>query len=105
MAINLKDVTQVIRSKNAGSFILTFDVIFKDLEVYRKVKEKHLINRDLIKKLYNVSDDEVLGIVYFDDALAVKFNIKRRIPSGNFGDRDIYGAQQHAPILDVVLEL
>ena len=105
MAINLKDVTQVIRSKNAGSFILTFDVIFKDLEVYRKVKEKHLINRDLIKKLYNVSDDEVLDIVYFDDALAVKFNIKRRIPSGNFGDRDIYGAQQHAPILDVVLEL
>ena len=105
MAINLRDVTQVIRSKNAGSFILTFDVIFKDLEVYRKVKEKHLINRDLIKKLYNVSDDEVLGIVYFDDALAVKFNIKRRIPSGNFGDRDIYGAQQHAPILDVVLEL
>ena len=105
MAINLKDVTQVIRSKNAGPFILTFDVIFKDLEVYRKVKEKHLINRDLIKKLYNVSDDDILDIVYFDDAFAVKFNIKRRIPSGNFGDRDIYGAQQHAPVLDVVLEL
>ena len=105
MAINLKDVAQIIRSKNAGPFILTFDVIFKDLGVYRKVKEKHLINMDLIKKLYNVSDDEVLDIIYFDDALAVKFNIKRRIPSGNFGDRDIYGAQQHAPILDVVLEL
>jgi uncharacterized pyridoxamine 5'-phosphate oxidase family protein len=105
MAIKLRDVTQVIRSKNAGSFTLTFDVLFKDVEVYGKVKEKQLINKDLIKKLYGVSDNEVLDVIYFDDALAVKFNIKRKIPSGNFGDRDIYGAQQHAPILDVVLEL
>ena len=84
---------------------MTFDVLLKDAEVYMKVKEKQLINKELIKKLYGVSDDEILDVIYFDDALAVKFNIKRKLPSGNFGDRDIYGAQQHAPILDVVLEL
>ena len=33
--------------------------------------------------------------------LAFKATIPRRIPSGDIGDTDIYGAQQHAPLLDV----
>jgi hypothetical protein len=27
--------------------------------------------------------------------------MKRRLPSGALGDGDIYGAQQHAPLLDI----
>ncbi|HEY0296778.1 MAG TPA: DUF4387 family protein [Bordetella sp.] len=29
----------------------------------------------------------------------------RRIPSGAVGDTDIYGAQQHAPLLDIDVPL
>jgi len=99
--VKLKDVADIIRSKNAGPYILTFDIIFADPNVYRKVKREKTIDRELIKKLYHVSDKEILDIIYFDVALAIKFNLKRPIYSGSFGDRDIYGAQQHSPLLEV----
>jgi len=99
----LKDVADVIRSKNAGPFVLTFDIFFHDPKVYQKVKKQKCINEELIKRLYHVSDEEILGIVYFDVALAIKFNLKRKICSGDFGDRDIYGAQQHVPLFEVEL--
>ena len=47
---------------------------------------------------------EVADIIYFDVALAIKFNLKRTICSGGFGDRDIYGAQQHSPLLKINID-
>jgi hypothetical protein len=37
--------------------------------------------------------------VFFDSALGVKATFLRRISSGTVGDRDVYGAQQHAPLM------
>ena len=37
-SVKLRDIAKVIRSKNAGPFELTFDVIFKTKEDYEKVK-------------------------------------------------------------------
>ena len=99
--VKLKDVAYIIRSKNAGPYIFTFDIIFADSDVYKKIKEKNIINKELIKKLYHVSNEEILDIIYFDVALAIKFNLKRSICSGSFGDKDIYGAQQHSPLFEV----
>jgi len=41
----------------------------------------------------------------FPPAYAWKATIERRIPSGAVGDTDVYGAQQHAPLLDVQIPL
>ncbi|MCL5290670.1 MAG: DUF4387 domain-containing protein, partial [Firmicutes bacterium] len=38
-------------------------------------------------------------------ANAIKATIVRPYPSGNLGETDVYGAQQHAPLLDLELEL
>lgn len=38
-------------------------------------------------------------MIYFDPAKAVKVTIKRPIPSGALGEVDVYGAQQHAPLV------
>ena len=99
--LKLKDVASIIRSKNAGPYILTFDIIFENTNVYGKIKKENIINKDLIKKIYHISNEEILDIIYFDIALAIKINLKRTICSGSFGDRDIYGAQQHAPLLEI----
>ncbi|MCB1854166.1 MAG: DUF4387 family protein, partial [Halieaceae bacterium] len=37
--------------------------------------------------------------IYFDPALAIKICLPREVSSGAPGDRDVYGAQQHAPLL------
>ena len=47
---------------------------------------------------------DILGIVYFEPAYAVKVTIRRQMPSGAVGDTDIYGAQQHAPLLGIEFE-
>ena len=43
---------------------------------------------------------EVIFSIY-DAGLAFKATIPRLVPAGDIGDTDVYGAQQHAPLLDV----
>jgi hypothetical protein len=105
MKLLLSDAASVIRSKNAGPYELTFDIIFKDFETYEKVREARAITAELFSSLYNIPLDNVLNLVYFDPAKAVKITIVRPIPSGNLGESDVYGAQQHAPLLNLRLAL
>ena len=49
---------------------------------------------------YNLSDNQV-EIIPFEVALAIKITIPRHIIAGSPGDSDVYGAQQHAPLLDI----
>jgi hypothetical protein len=45
--------------------------------------------------------DDVLKIVHFEPALAVKITIVRPRASGALGETDVYGAQQHAPLFEL----
>jgi hypothetical protein len=101
MGVKLTDIASVIRSKNSGPYELTLDIIFKDREWYEKIKRAGLINRSLISRIYDLPEEDVRDIIEFDPAGAIKINLKRPIVSGNVGDTDIYGAQQHAPLLGI----
>ena len=99
MGIRLVDIASVIRSKNSGPYELTLDIIFRDRDIYEKVKRAGVIHRGLISRIYGLSEEEVRDIIEFDPAGAIKINLKRPTVSGDVGDTDIYGAQQHAPLL------
>lgn len=101
--INLRYLAEVIRSKNAGPVELTLDIIFKDSLIYNKVKDNNLITREAVAALYKISPEDIISFVTFDPALAIKITIVRPIVCGNVGDTDVYGAQQHAPLLDMEL--
>lgn len=94
-------VARVIRSKNSGPYELTLDIMFKDRRDYELFKKKKLVTASQIAALYGVDKSEVLKIIYFEPSQAIKITLKRKIPSGNPGDTDIYGAQQHAPLLNL----
>ncbi len=96
---NILELANVVRSKNAGPFELTFDIIFKDAQSYRKVKESGVITPQKIAGLYGVTEEKIVAFVWFDLANAIKVTILRPRPSGQMGDRDVYGAQQNAPLL------
>lgn len=100
----LIDIASVIRSKNSGPYELTFDVIFKDFETYESVKAAKAINKENFCALYGIDMADVLHLVYFDPAKAVKVTIRRPIASGDLGETDVYGAQQHAPLMGMVIE-
>jgi hypothetical protein len=103
--MKLKDIAQVIRSKNAGPYELTLDVLLKDQEMFDRIREAGIINKTMIAKLYRIPEEDVLSIVYFPNAKAIKATIVRPLPSGALGERDVYGAQQHAPLVNFEFEL
>lgn len=99
--VKLSDLAAVIRSKNAKPYRLTFDIIFDDVETYRKVKETRVITPELFCRLYRIPRESVTTFLEFDPGLAIKISIKRPITQGDPGETDVYGAQQHAPLLDI----
>ena len=103
MAQKLIELADVVRSKNAGPYELTIDIIFDNIEAYKLVKDKAVITREKIARLYQVSLTDVKDVIYFEPARAIKVTLKRPIPAGSPGERDVYGAQQHAPLLDLEL--
>ena len=105
MKVKLTDITDVVRSKNAGPYELTFDIMFQTEEWFRRVADAGVINADLICKLYRIAPEDVLNIVAFAPAKAIKVTIRRPISSGALGETDVYGAQQHAPLLDLAFDL
>lgn len=96
----LKDIAKACKSKNAGPFHITLDIMFDDPALFERVRASGVITPALIAGLYGVTTDAVLFTEY-PPALAWKATLPRRIPSGAVGDTDVYGAQQHAPLLDI----
>ena len=100
----IRDAARVCKSKNAGPFELTIDVVFDDSSMYGKVKASGVLCPELFARLYNVPVEHVLFTPY-DAAFAFKATFPRLVPAGEFGDTDVYGCQQHAPLLDVDLPI
>jgi len=100
-SLKLKDIACIIRSKNAGQFILTLDIMFKDRDIYEKVKNSGIISKELISEIYNIPIKKVISVIEFDIAKAIKINILRPYSSGDVKDGDVYGSQQYFPLLEV----
>lgn len=100
----IRNVARVCKSKNAGPFELTIDVVFDDAGTFSRVKATGVLCAALFARLYGVPEAHVLFTPY-DAAFAFKATFPRLVPAGEFGDTDVYGCQQHAPLLDVDLPI
>ena len=96
---NILQIADVVRSKNAGPFELTLDIIFCNREIFRQVRESGIITKNSVAQLYQIDESKILEMVWFEPAKALKITLLRNRPSGKIGDLDVYGAQQHAPLL------
>lgn len=99
----LDRAAKVIRSKNAGPFEITFDVMFDDPEAYARVKRSGVIDPARIAAAYRLPLKDVLVCKPFDAALAFKITIRRPVSSGDLMDTDVYGCQQHVPLTGIVV--
>ncbi|RZT94493.1 uncharacterized protein DUF4387 [Advenella incenata] len=96
----IRELASICKSKNAGPFDLTIDVMFDSEEMFDRVERTGVLNAALFAKLYQVPEQDVLFTPY-RAARAFKATFPRLIPAGAFGDSDVYGAQQHGPLLEV----
>lgn len=99
--MKLQELARTIRSKNAGSFMITVEIIFDSKDYYQIIKENNLITVNTIAQAYQVSANEIVDFVYYDPGLGIKANFKRKIPSGGPFESDVYGCQQYTPLLDI----
>jgi hypothetical protein len=105
MKVKLTEITDIIRSKNSGPYELTMDLMFSSFDWYKKVCAAKAINEKVVCGLYKISPEDIINIIEFDPAKAIKVTIRRPICSGDPGEKDVYGAQQHAPFLDLELDI
>lgn len=101
--VPLHTLAKTIRSKNAGPFFYTFDVIFDDRATYEKVKRTRVLTPELVQRLFGVSREDIAHFVEYDAGNAIKITVRRPVSSGDVGDTDLYGCQQYAPLLDVAI--
>jgi len=94
----LGSYAQTLRSKNAGAFLLTFDVILKSEAAYQRVVQSPALTPERVASLYSVRAEDV-QIIPYPQVHAVKITLPRATPSGDIGDSDVYGAQQHVPLM------
>lgn len=105
MKVNLTDIADIIRSKNSGPYELTLDIMFSTREWYERARDAKAINREAVCGLYRIEPEKIIDIICFEPANAIKITIVRPLCSGDLGETDVYGAQQHAPLLGLVLDI
>ena len=103
--VKLVDLAKTIRSKNAGTDRITFDIIFREQGNYDLVKKSKCLTRDTVAKIFDIPASRIVDFVEFDPANAIKFTINRLVPSGSFGEGDVFGCQQYPPLLDIEIPL
>ncbi len=105
MNYKLFDVADVIRSKNAGPYEITFDIIIKDEKIYEQIVKAEVFNKSDFAKLYGIRETDIIKIVNFHPANAIKITMVRPLCSGDLGETDVYGAQLHYPLLKFEFEM
>ena len=101
-AATIGDLAVLVRSKNAGPFWLTIDIMFDDAEKYRRVRDSDIVNREAVAAMFRRDPDDII-VVNHDAALAIKVSFPRPQSSGSKYDSDVYGGQQYAPLLSLAV--
>ena len=96
----LWELAKLVRAKNAGPFTLTFDILFEDAAAYEAVKRSRAITPATFARLYRVPEEQVQFFEH-DTALALKASIPRPVASGDPDDTDVFGGQQHSPLVEI----
>lgn len=101
----LLDIAVVIRSKDAGISIQTYDIIFSTIEDYHAALRSNLFHRDSVASILDLPADRVIGSYFVDSCNAIKISTKRPVISGSVDDRDVFGAQQQHQLQTLLIPI
>jgi hypothetical protein len=91
---------QLIRSKNAGLFWITFGIVFENDEDFERVISAKVFTKEWIYGTYKIRQDTLI-FIEIPAARAIKFPFPRPQIQGDHGETDLYSGQQYAPLLDL----
>lgn len=95
----LNALASIIRSKNAGPFRLTLDILFRDQSTFDKVIAAGSISPENVARAYGIPVSDVLSFYPVPAARAFKITLTRAVSQCAIGETDVYGCQQHVPLM------
>ena len=101
----LAELAAIVRSKNAGPFRLTFDILFDDEPAFLAVVAADVITRDNVAAAFGVDPAQVTSIHILPEGLAIKVTLLRPRAQCATGETDVYGCQQHVPLMTLPVPL
>ena len=96
----LVKIARLIRSKNAGPFWITFDIMFANDADFERVISSKVLIKNWIARTYQVPEDSVIFIEIFASR-AIKFSFPRPRIQRDPGETDMYSRRQYAPLMDL----
>lgn len=95
----VRDVCHVVRSKVAGPFWVTMDLMFDSKENFDRYAECSELGKGVISKVYGVAEDDV-KLFPVESLNVLKISFARPHVQGGVGERDLHSGQQYTYILD-----
>jgi hypothetical protein len=104
----LGDISTLLRSKNAGPYEITLDVMFESPASYQLVKAASFLNASSMAKLFGVQEEDIVWQGFFDQALAYKVTIPRLrngkpTSSGGYMESDVHASQMYIGFMNLKL--
>ena len=96
--MKLLEFTKILRSKNAGPLVITFDLIFQNRESMDYVREHLTVEQ--VAMAYGI-DSAKIDIITYEVVNSIKITFPRKNISGSLADNDVYGCQQHMPLANI----
>lgn len=100
--VPLSELTDYIRSKNAGPFWQTIDIFFLGRPEFERAVAAKVITAERIGSLYSV-DPEHVKIFEMAGLDVIKVSFPRAVTAGSFADRDLHAGQQYVPLASLVV--
>ena len=98
--MTLGQLAKLVRSKNAGPFWITFDIMFSTDADFERARAAQCLTPERIAHIYDVPLEDVVFVTH-PNARAIKFSFPRKSVQGDPGESDMYSGQQYAPLLDL----
>ena len=94
----LWEMAKLIRSKNAGPWQLTIDIMFDTREKFELVAKSPLGKRETYAKIYRI-DADLITLFLHEASLAIKVTFPRPTSAGAMNETDVFGGQFHSPLV------
>ncbi|HEY2522221.1 MAG TPA: DUF4387 family protein [Streptosporangiaceae bacterium] len=91
---------RLIRSKNAGPWELTIDVICDNERDFEAIRASGIMSQEFLAQAYRLDPGQVRTFEH-RAALALKASFVRPQPAGDITDTDVFGGQFHSPLVEL----
>ncbi|WP_433063911.1 DUF4387 family protein [Dactylosporangium sp. CS-033363] len=99
---DIRSECSTFRTRNAGAFLVSADMVFKTEEAYVRWRDSGAINAEAVAALLKV-DPATVQVIDYPAANAIKVTLPRRTIAGGPDDTDLDSAAQFVPLLSLRL--